>query len=87
MQSRGFINFIGFTGNALELPARSACISGGARLDNPQHLRTESYSLFAQSTHKVSRELTITAGARYEYNSRRWIRAIGPTSTTCRPAA
>ncbi len=70
VQSRGFINFIGFTGNALsELLQGMPAISGGARLDNPQHLRTESYSLFAQSTHKVSRDLTITAGARYEYNS------------------
>lgn len=70
VQSRGFINFIGFTGNALsELLQGLPAISGGARLDNPQHLRTESYSLFAQSTHKVTRDLTITAGARYEYNS------------------
>lgn len=70
VQSRGFINFIGFTGNALsELLQGLPAVSGGARLDNPQHLRTETYSLFAQSTHKVSRSLTITAGARYEYTS------------------
>lgn len=70
VQSRGFINFIGFTGNALsELLQGLPAISGGARLDNPQHLRTESYGLFAQSTHKVRRNLTITAGLRYEYNS------------------
>jgi hypothetical protein len=39
VQSRGFINFVGFTGNPLaEMLQGFPGFSGGARLDNPQHL-------------------------------------------------
>ena len=76
VQSRGFINFIDstpqgrITGNALAdllvgLPLRS----GGARVDNAQHLRTESYDFFVNDSYRVAPSLTITAGLRYEYNS------------------
>lgn len=76
VQSRGFINFIDstpqgqITGNALAdlllgLPLRS----GGAFVDNAQHLRTESYNFFVSDSFRITPRLTITAGLRYEYNS------------------
>ena len=43
--------------------------TGGARLDNPQHLRTHSYNFFVQDTWRVRPDLTLIAGLRYEYNS------------------
>ncbi len=70
VQSRGFINFLGFTGNPLaELLMGLPGVSGGARLDNPQHLRTKSYSFFAQDGFRMRPNLTLTMGVRYEYNS------------------
>ncbi|MBI3470440.1 MAG: TonB-dependent receptor [Candidatus Solibacter usitatus] len=70
VQSRGFLNFLGQTGNALsELLQGLVSVSGGARLDNPQHLRVHSYGFFAQDTFRVRPDLTLTAGMRYEYNS------------------
>ncbi|MBI5280760.1 MAG: TonB-dependent receptor [Candidatus Solibacter usitatus] len=70
VQSRGFINFIGFTGNSLaELLLGMPAVSGGARLDNPQRLRERSYNLFAQSSFRLRSGFTLTAGLRYEYNS------------------
>ena len=48
VQSRGFIDFLGLiTGNALaELLMGLPTVSGGAHLDNAQHLRTHSYYFF-----------------------------------------
>jgi hypothetical protein len=70
IQSRGFLNFLGFTGSSLsDLLQGLPAYTGGARLDNPQHLRTEGYSLFAQSSFQLRRDLKLTAGIRYEYNS------------------
>lgn len=70
VQSRGFIRFLGLTGNALsELLQGLPTVSGGARLDNPQHLRTKSYNFFAQDTWRMRPDLTLSAGVRYEYNS------------------
>src|SRR5207249_1181105 len=69
-QSRGFINFLGFTGNPLaELLQGFPGVSGGARLDNPQHLRTRSYAFFAQDGLRLRPNLTLLAGLRYEYNA------------------
>jgi len=69
VMSRGFINFIGFTGNPLaELLMGMPAYSGGARLNNPQALRASSYNLFVQSTWRVSSALTLNAGVRYEDN-------------------
>lgn len=70
VQSRGLIQFVGFTGNSLSellqgLPAATA----GATLDNPQHLRGETYALFGQMNLRVRDNLTLTLGLRYEYNS------------------
>jgi hypothetical protein len=76
VQSRGFLTFLdstpqgAITGNALAdlligLPFRTA----GARVDNAQHLRTESYDLFINDSFRITPKLTINAGLRYEYNS------------------
>ena len=71
VQSRGFLTFsdFGFTGNAtadmlLGLPI----ITGGARLDNPQRLRTESYNFFVHDSIQITSNLTLSAGLRYELN-------------------
>lgn len=72
VQARGFLTFSerGYTGNALaDLLLGLPVLTGGARLDNPQRLRTETYSLFAQDSIKVRPDLTIAAGVRYEYTS------------------
>ncbi len=76
VQSRGFLTFLdstpqgAITGNALAdlligLPFRT----GGARVDNAQHLRTESYGFFINDSFRLTPRLTINAGLRYEYNS------------------
>ena len=71
VQSRGFLTFSNvFTGNALAdlllgLPLRT----GGAVLDNPQRLRTESYNFFVHDNFRIRRNLTLSAGLRYEYTS------------------
>lgn len=71
VESRGFINFTGLLlGNPLEeLLLGYPTVSGIARLDNPQHLRTKSYNAFAQDAWRVRPDLTITFGVRYEYNT------------------
>ena len=70
VQSRGFINFLGQSGNALaEMMQGLVSVSGVARLDNPQHLRTRSYNFFVQDTWRVRRDLTLSFGLRYEYNT------------------
>jgi hypothetical protein len=73
VQSRGFLTFsqsAGLTGNALaDLLLGSPFITGGARLDNAQHLRTNSYNFFVNDSYRVTPRLTLNAGLRYEYNS------------------
>jgi outer membrane receptor protein involved in Fe transport len=70
VQSRGFIRFLGLTGNALaELLQGIPTVTGGARLDNPQHLRTHSENFFVQDTWRIRPDLTLSAGLRYEYNA------------------
>jgi hypothetical protein len=70
VESRGLIEFVGFTGNALaEMLQDAVSVSAIARLDNPQHLRTQSYDWFVQDTWRVRSSLTLTLGARYEYNT------------------
>ena len=70
VQSRGFISFLGLTGNALaELLQGLPSYSGGARLDNPQHLRSRSYNFFANDAWRLRPALTLTLGLRYEYNT------------------
>lgn len=44
-------------------------VTGGARLDNAQHLRTESYNLFVNDNYRITPKLTLSLGLRYEFNS------------------
>ncbi len=68
--SRGFLSFLGVTGNSLgELLVGFPTVTSVARLDNPQHLRTHSYSFFLQDNYRLSANLTLSAGVRYEYNA------------------
>ncbi len=73
VESRGRIQFSPFgqvTFNALgDLLLGAPLLSGGARVDNHQHLRTESYNFFFNDSWRVTPRLTLTAGLRYEYNS------------------
>jgi len=58
------------TGNALaNLLLGLPLVTGGARLDNHQHLRSESYNFFVNDSIRVTPRLTLSAGLRYEYNS------------------
>jgi hypothetical protein len=43
--------------------------SGVAELDNPQYLRMSSYNFYVNDTWRVTPRLTLTLGARYEYNT------------------
>ena len=70
VQSRGLINFLGFTGNPLaEMLLGFPSLTGGAHLDNPQHLRSNSYNFFVHDTYRIRPNLTLSVGMRYEYNS------------------
>lgn len=71
VQARGFLNFSGLLlGNGLaELLLGAPTITGVARLDNPQYLRTRSYNAFMQDTWRVRQDLTLSLGLRYEYNT------------------
>jgi hypothetical protein len=70
VQSRGFLNFSGFSGNALaEMLQGVLSASGYARSDNPQYLRTQSYNFFAHDTFRLSPRATLNFGVRYEYNT------------------
>lgn len=69
VQSRGFLTFLdqGYTGNALaDVLLGLPVLTGGARLDNPQNLRAQSWSLFAQDDWRARSSLTISAGVRYD---------------------
>jgi hypothetical protein len=69
-ESRGFISFLGETGNALaEMLLGLPSLGGVAQLDNQEHLRTHSAYAFAQDTWRLRQDLTLVAGLRYEYNS------------------
>ena len=71
VESRGFISFQGvYTGNPLEeLLLGLPTDSGGATMNNPEHLRSHSYDFFVNDTWRVRPNLTLTLGLRYEYNS------------------
>ncbi|MEW6320226.1 MAG: carboxypeptidase regulatory-like domain-containing protein [Acidobacteriota bacterium] len=66
--SRGQILFTGqVTGNPVaDLLLGAPVLSVGARLDNRQKLRTESWSAFVQEAWQVRPTLTLSAGLRYE---------------------
>jgi len=73
VQSRGLIQFSPFgqiTFNALgDLLLGFPLVTGGARVDNAQHLRSNSYNFFVNDSFRVSRNLTLIGGLRYEYNT------------------
>jgi hypothetical protein len=73
VQSRGFLAFSDYgrvTGNGLaDLLLGFVTYSGGALLDNPQHLRTRSWNFFVQDGYRLRSNLTLQLGMRYEYNS------------------
>ncbi|HXG68700.1 MAG TPA: TonB-dependent receptor, partial [Blastocatellia bacterium] len=73
VQSRGFLAFSSqapITGYGLaDLLLGIPALTGGARLDNHQHLRTESYNFFVNESFRATPRLTLSAGLRYEYNS------------------
>ena len=70
VESRGLIAFTGFSGNALaEMLGDVLSYSAVAYMNNPSHLRTNSYDFYAQDTFRARPNLTLTLGLRYEYNS------------------
>ncbi len=73
VQSRGLLQFSPFgqiTVNALgDLLLGFPLVTGGARVDNAQHLRSNSYNFFVNDSFRVTRNLTLIGGLRYEYNS------------------
>jgi hypothetical protein len=72
VQARGFLTFtpVAFTRNALaDLLIGLPTLTGGAKLDNPQHIRTQSYNFFVNDSYRIRPNLTLSAGLRYEYNS------------------
>jgi len=73
VESRGRITFSPFaqiSGNALaDLLLGFPLLTSVARVDNPQHLRTQSYNFFVNDSFRVTRRLSLTAGLRYEFNS------------------
>jgi len=70
VQARGFLQFRGaLTQNPLgDVLMGLPTFTGGARLDNPQHLRGRSYNVFVNDTFRVRPNLTLTMGLRYELN-------------------
>jgi hypothetical protein len=69
--SRGTLGFTGaIAGDALvELLSGIATFTTAARLDNPQHLRTESYAGFVQDSIRLRPNVTVSAGLRYDFTS------------------
>ncbi len=73
VESRGRLQFSPFfqlTGNALaDMLFGFPLLTSVARVDNPQQIRTESYNFFINDSWRVTPQLTLTGGLRYEYNS------------------
>ena len=73
VESRGRLQFSPFfqlTGNALgDLLLGFPLLTSIARVDNAQHIRTQSYNFFVNDSFRVRRNLTLNAGLRYEYNT------------------
>jgi hypothetical protein len=73
VESRGRLQFSPFgqiTFNALgDLLLGFPLLTTVARVDNPQHIRTQSYNFFINDSFRARRNLTLTGGLRYEYNS------------------
>jgi Carboxypeptidase regulatory-like domain/TonB dependent receptor-like, beta-barrel len=73
VESRGRLQFSPFaqiTGNALgDLLLGLPLLTSVARVDNPQQIRTESYNFFINDSYRITPQLTLIGGLRYEYNS------------------
>ena len=73
VQARGFMAFSDYgqvTGNGFaDMLLGFVTYSGGARLDNPQYLRARSWNGFVQDSFRVSSNVTLLFGVRYEYNT------------------
>lgn len=72
VQARGFLNFspFAYTGVALaDLLLGLPLVTGVARVDNPQHLRTQSYHFFINDSYRLRPNLNLSLGLRYEYNT------------------
>ncbi|HEX4949012.1 MAG TPA: TonB-dependent receptor [Blastocatellia bacterium] len=71
VQARGTLNFTGaFTQNPLaDLLLGLITFSSSAKVDNHQHMRTQSYNTFVNDSWRVRPRLTLNAGVRYEYNT------------------
>ncbi len=73
VEARGRLQFSPFaqiSGNSLaDLLLGFPLITGLARVDNPQKLRTNSYNFFVNDSYRATPRLTLTGGLRYEYNS------------------
>ncbi|MGI8732130.1 MAG: TonB-dependent receptor domain-containing protein [Pyrinomonadaceae bacterium] len=73
VESRGRLTFSPFaqiSGNALaDLLLGFPLFTSVARVDNPQHIRTQSYNFFFNDSVRVTPRLTLTGGLRYEFNS------------------
>ena len=67
VQSRGFLTFSSLapiTGNALaDLLLGVPALTGGARLDNHQHLRSESYNFYVNDSFRISPRAYAVGGA------------------------
>jgi hypothetical protein len=73
IESRGRLQFSPFaqiSGNAIaDLLLGFPLLTSVARVDNPEHLRTQSYNFFINDSFRMRPRLTLTFGLRYEYNS------------------
>ncbi len=72
VQSRGMIQFspFAYTGVAFaDLLLGLPVVTGGARVDNAQHLRAKSYHFFVNDSYRLRPNLTLSGGLRYEYNT------------------
>jgi hypothetical protein len=71
VQARGSLSFTGLlAGDPLtELLIGVPTFTTLAHVDNPQRLRTESYALFAQDSYRIHRNVTLSAGLRYDVTS------------------
>ncbi|HLO00129.1 MAG TPA: TonB-dependent receptor [Pyrinomonadaceae bacterium] len=73
VESRGrllFSPFAQISFNAIaDLLLGFPLLTSVARVDNPQHLRTQSYNFFVNDSFRITPRLTLTAGLRYEFNT------------------
>jgi hypothetical protein len=70
VQSRGLLTFYGISGNPVgDLLQGFPVVTGVAKVDNHQSLRSESYGLFVHDVWRLTPAFTLSAGLRYEYTS------------------